>query len=71
VFSPFTGIGSEGYESIRHGRKFIGIELKESYWRTAKKNLDRVIRQKTQATLFDFTEETPAIDLIEEEQVSA
>jgi len=39
VFSPFAGIGSEGYESIKLGRKFIGIELKESYFNQAVKNL--------------------------------
>ena len=33
VLSPFAGIGSEGYESIRMGRRFIGIELKESYYK--------------------------------------
>ncbi len=35
VFSPFAGIGSEGYQSILCGRKFIGIELKESYYKQA------------------------------------
>lgn len=35
VFSPFTGIGSEGYCSLRAGRRFIGTELKESYFRQA------------------------------------
>lgn len=35
VFSPFMGIGSEGYVSVKCGRKFIGTELKESYWRQA------------------------------------
>lgn len=35
VFSPFTGIGSEGVMSIRRGRKFIGTELKPSYWKQA------------------------------------
>ena len=39
VLSPFMGIGSEGYESLRAGRKFIGVELKESYWRQACVNL--------------------------------
>lgn len=39
VFSPFTGIGSEGYCSLRMGRKFIGAELKESYFNTACENL--------------------------------
>lgn len=35
VFSPFAGIGSEGWESLAWGRKFYGVELKESYYRTA------------------------------------
>jgi hypothetical protein len=35
VLSPFMGIGSEGVQSLREGRKFLGIELKESYWRHA------------------------------------
>jgi DNA modification methylase len=39
VFSPFAGIGSEGYEAVRLGRKFIGAELKPLYARTAAKNL--------------------------------
>lgn len=32
VLSPFMGIGSEGYVALRQGRKFVGIELKKSYW---------------------------------------
>lgn len=39
VLSPFMGIGSEGYVSIEHGRKFIGIELKESYYKQSVSNL--------------------------------
>lgn len=39
VLSPFMGIGSEGYVALKTGRKFIGTELKESYYRTAVKNL--------------------------------
>lgn len=47
VLSPFAGIGSEGYEAIQQGRKFIGIELKESYYKTAVKNLqDATMRTK-------------------------
>jgi len=41
VFSPFAGIGSEGYEAIRNGRKFIGIELKRSYFNQAVANLKK------------------------------
>lgn len=39
VLSPFMGIGSEGYGALKLGRKFIGTELKESYWRQACTNL--------------------------------
>jgi hypothetical protein len=39
VFSPFAGIGSEGYQSIKMGRKFVGVELKESYFKQACLNL--------------------------------
>lgn len=44
VFSPFTGIGSEGYCALRMGRRFVGAELKESYWRRACLNLEKVER---------------------------
>lgn len=40
VLSPFMGIGSEGYCALRANRKFIGTELKESYWRQACQYLD-------------------------------
>lgn len=39
VFSPFTGIGSEGYVALAMGRKFVGAELKKSYFEIAKQNL--------------------------------
>ena len=39
VFSPFAGIGSEGYQSILNGRRFLGVELKPEYFRAAKVNL--------------------------------
>lgn len=39
VLSPFMGIGSEGYQSLRARRKFIGVELKNEYWRQACENL--------------------------------
>lgn len=46
VLSPFAGVGSEGYESVREGRKFIGIELKESYYKQAIKNLNQAGKGK-------------------------
>jgi DNA modification methylase len=41
VLSPFAGIGSEGVGALRHGRRFLGIELKPAYWRVACRNLQR------------------------------
>jgi DNA modification methylase len=42
VLSPFTGIGSEGYCAIEMGRKFVGAELKSSYYGQAVRNLTGV-----------------------------
>lgn len=39
VLSPFMGIGSEGYVSLEMGRRFIGVELKASYYQQAVANL--------------------------------
>ena len=46
VFSPFAGIGSEGYQALKMNRRFIGIELKEAYWKQAVANLKSVEREK-------------------------
>lgn len=42
VLSPFMGIGSEGYVSLQLGRKFVGVELKDSYFKQAVKNISSV-----------------------------
>jgi len=41
VFSPFTGIGSEGFEAIKLGRRFYGCEIKPEYLKAAQNNLRR------------------------------
>lgn len=41
VFSPFTGIGSEGFVSVKRGRRFYGCELKDEYHAAACRNLRR------------------------------
>ncbi len=51
VLSPFAGIGSEGYVAIEMGRKFIGAELKASYYGQAVKNLESVANLKQEAML--------------------
>jgi hypothetical protein len=53
VLSPFAGIGSEGYESLKMKRKFIGMELKQSYYDQAIKNLDAAQSQAAEPSLFD------------------
>ncbi len=45
VLSPFAGIGSEGYVALQLRRKFIGVELKESYFKQAVKNLENARAQ--------------------------
>ena len=44
VLSPFAGIGSEGFVSVQMGRKFVGVELKDSYYRQASQNLGAALR---------------------------
>lgn len=47
VFSPFTGIGSEGYCAVKMGRRFIGSELKPQYWQLACQNIaDAKVEQR-------------------------
>jgi DNA modification methylase len=52
VLSPFNGVGSEGYQAIKMGRRYKGIELKESYFNTSVKNLKIAEYELTQVTLF-------------------
>ncbi len=56
VFTPFMGVGSEVYSPVSLGRKAIGIELKESYFKQAKINLKyaqtRFKNKVEQTTLF-------------------
>jgi DNA modification methylase len=54
VLTPFLGIGSEAYESVRLGRRAIGIELKQSYYETAVKNLAAIEADMSQPTLLDL-----------------
>jgi len=53
VLDPFAGIGSTGFEALKHGRRFVGCELKPSYFRSACINLDRAVFERNQPTLFD------------------
>jgi len=53
IFTPFLGIGSEVWQAVKMGRFGIGIELKESYYDTAKKNLDNLVEEMETPRLFD------------------
>lgn len=58
VLDPFSGIGSTGFVALEQGRRYVGFELKESYWRQSLKNCEKARQVKTQAnpmtpSLFD------------------
>jgi len=46
VFTPFMGVGSEVYQSVVSGRKGVGAELKESYYRQAVQNVEAAMKTK-------------------------
>jgi DNA modification methylase len=52
VLSPFAGIGSEGFVSVKWGRRFVGCELKPMYWRIGCKNLTRAEADANAPMLF-------------------
>lgn len=56
VFSPFAGIGSEGYVALENGRRFVGIELKDSYFKQAAANLQSAGKVKSDSLFADDTE---------------
>lgn len=65
MFSPFAGIGSEGYVAlggsspktkrrVAEPRRFYGCELKPEYHAAAVENLRRAMSEKGQLSLFDM-----------------
>lgn len=57
VFSPFTGIGSEGYCAVKMGRKFVGTELKPQYWNLACQNIAEARQGETDGLFADLMAE--------------
>lgn len=60
VFSPFAGIGSEGYQAVLRGRRFYGCELKDEYHATALKNLQLAENKLMKEVELDLFAEVPA-----------
>jgi len=52
VLSPFAGVGSEGYVSVKMERRFVGVELKESYFSVACKHLREAEAETKQEKMF-------------------
>lgn len=52
VLSPFAGVGSEGWGALKAKRKFVGVELKEAYFRRACDNLREAVTASGQSELF-------------------
>jgi len=50
ILDPFAGIGSTGHVALKHDRRFVGVELKASYFRQATRNLEAAT---SQLSLFD------------------
>lgn len=66
VFSPFAGIGSEGFVSIKNDRRFYGCELKDEYYKAAKANLKRAEKvQEEHLMLFTMPAENDKIDKLD------
>lgn len=53
VLTPFGGIGSEGFQAVKYGRKAILIELKQSYFRILVQNMKMIENEVKIPTLFD------------------
>jgi hypothetical protein len=55
VFSPFCGVGSEGYQALKRGRRFYGCELKPEYYQASLRNLSKAegLKHDSQPVLFD------------------
>jgi DNA modification methylase len=53
IADPFAGIGSTGYVALQEGRRFVGIELKQNYYETMIRNIQRAKQKEAQQMLFE------------------
>lgn len=56
VLTPFMGIGSEAYTAVKMGRRAVGVELKDSYYRQAVANV-KSLTEKSQIDVMELLEE--------------
>lgn len=65
ILDPFNGIGSTGWQVLQMGRRYIGFELKETYYHVSIKNLEAAERSILQPDLFSISgvsvNETPQV----------
>ena len=54
VLDPFSGIGSTGYMALKLNRRYVGTELKRSYYQTAIRNMERGVADAGQRDLFSL-----------------
>ena len=57
VLTPFMGVGSEVYAAVKLGRRGLGIELKQTYFNQARKNLEQAQEEARTYDLFDYAAE--------------
>lgn len=55
ILTPFMGVGSEVYQAVVSGRRAIGIELKDTYYRQAVKNIEDALTRSSarQISMFE------------------
>lgn len=68
VFSPFAGIGSEGHVALKMGRRFIGAELKRSYWEVAVRNLTIAAKGQQGGLFAELFDDDHVQDQIQEDE---
>lgn len=68
VLTPFAGIGSELYVSVKNGRKAIGFELKEQYYKTAVKNVKAAVESLKVRDLFSDVSDDESVTVDDEPQ---
>jgi DNA modification methylase len=59
ILSPFGGIASEGYQALKFGRRFVGVELKPTYWSAGVRNLQRAERESQTVDLVSLANDSP------------